>query len=238
MSFYSALNYVRPGRPPKLTGADVARFIERVRDSGLVVDDGLRYLNVKFGKSIDRDARGTSRDIVLYPNLVIMGQIDWDLDLGHDPSLTDMITALRSEQHRVYRLNASLGAAVDGILRPLTRAGSPENEIDFLPYELTLQIGPIESFELSWDEAKHVGWIAVGVSGPGYLFPWTFEDVEQRLRSSPEIERLAELCRTTWPVEETASASWTDRLLDRLPFLRQASVGEPVEWKWYPFETG
>ena len=107
---------------------------------------------------------------------------------------------MANDNRRIYRASVSLGTPIDAVLQPITRTNSPENNIDFCPYDLDIDIGPVVISSLSCYTPAFVGWIGVMLSGSGYLFPWTFRDAVKRLEGTPEIQRLTELCRSFWPV--------------------------------------
>jgi hypothetical protein len=125
-----------------------------------------------------------------------------------------------------------LGSLHDEVVALITRKESDDNEIDFLPYELGIHLGPVDVFLLGGEQVWQAGWIELTISGPGYLFPWTFRDVVQRLESSPLIRKLTDVCRTTWPV---AYSAVDDQTVD---LRRQAGELWPYDdlrkpWDWY-----
>jgi len=201
-------------------------------------DECWTTLKIKFGESIDCNKKRTWQLKRLASGLFNYQEINWDLELSN-ATLPEMKERLASEQRTVYRAFVMMGNPIDNILRPLTRQNSPENEIDFLPSDLTLEMGPIECGDLSSTVPERVGWIGLGLSGAGYLFPWTFSDVLQRLQATPEIHLITEACRSSWPVIEPAKKSLFTR-------IRESVVGQtttnttvnPSDWAWGMNETG
>lgn len=238
MSFYTSLIYHRPGTPPLVKSADLSNFLRRIHDTKLLDEGGGTTLKIKFGKSIDYNKKRTWHLKRLTSGLFSYQEIEWDLELS-DATLLEMIERIASDQRTIYRAFVILGNPIQDVLRPLTRQNSPENEIDFLPFDLSLELGPIECGDLASAEPQHVGWIGLGLSGSGYLFPWTFPDVLQRLQASPEIQIITEVCRSFWPVIEPATKSLFTR-------IRESVVGKtttnatvvPSDWAWGLNETG
>jgi hypothetical protein len=77
-----------------------------------------------------------------------------------------------------------------------------------------------------------MGWIAISVSGPGYLYPWTFRDVLNRLEGTPEIHRIMEMCRSFWPAPSLPPEP------DIVELRRQVAELWPYDdfarsWDWY-----
>lgn len=93
----------------------------------------------------------------------------------------------------------------------MSRLDTTENEQPFIPDSWSLEIGPVESSSL--DSAPfHVGWIRVGISGYGYLWPWTFKDVVARAQANHGMQALMDLCKQARPVPpEPADARTYER---------------------------
>ncbi len=58
--------------------------------------------------------------------------------------IQDIIEMLAGINRRSYRAHASLGGAIDAVLKPITRTNSPENDRDYCPDSLSFNIGQIE----------------------------------------------------------------------------------------------
>ena len=173
------------------------------------------------------------------PNMFLLGDIEWDLSISHPGGILEFISALRTENRRIFRAFASLGALVDSAIEPITRSNSPENEYDFCPHTLSIEVGPIELHSLGCDAQALVGWIGVSLSGDGYLFPWTFREVIGQLESTPEIQRITEACRAFWPVPlkpvEERIASMRKQIGVLWPY---DDYDKPWDWYWGLQETG
>lgn len=239
MSFYTDLIFYRPRPAPVVTADDLARFTSRLWDTETLTVTGPWYLSVKFGKAIDQDDRGTMWFEEDRSGIEIPHEIEWDVELQNPPDVAGIIGALSGDDRRIYRAHLMLGQPTDGLLHPITREGSPENNVGFFPDTLGVEIGPIEIYNLSSDQPVHCGWIGVSVSGDGYLFPWTFRDVVGRLEASPEVQRICEVCRSEWPVAperpKRRIRSLRRQLGDLWPYDDE---NRPWDWYWGVAESG
>ncbi len=84
-----------------------------------------------------------------------------------------------------------------------------------------------------------VGWIAVNLDGPGYLFPWSFRDLVDRAEAIAPVRELMSLCRRTWPVapgEPDRRVIEARRMMGELwPYPR---LDGPWDWSWGLGESG
>jgi hypothetical protein len=233
MSFYTGLVYYRPRVPPAMTSIDLAGFVAQLRDAGVVADERSGTLQIKFGNAIDQDELGTSCDEEIGPGIFSMGEIEWDIDLPFGTKLAATIDALTADERKIYRAHVCLGAAVPEITEPITRTNSPENDYDFCPTDLSIEVGPIELYTLSSEVAAFAGWIGVRLSGSGYLYPWTFRDVVERLDATPGVAHLTEICRSTWPIDpdppEPAVVDVRDEIGTLWPY---DDLARPWNWYW------
>ena len=161
-----------------------------------------------------------------------MREIEWDIDDLQPHGLEEIIDTLRGDVRRVYRAHLSIGTPVDSLLQPITRLNSPENDRDFTPDTLSISIGPVKVASLGSDDIAHVGWISVNLSGYGYLYPWTIREVVDRLEATPEIRRLADLCRTFWPVPPAPPRAEVVAARGEMGDLWPYDQADK-EWDWY-----
>jgi hypothetical protein len=239
MSFFTDLIFYRPRPAPVVTGDDLARFTSRLWDTGTLTARGLRLLKVKFGSSVDQDDRPTEWYEEEPSGIVIPHEIEWDIDVPNPPDVAGIIRALSGDERRIYRALVMLGQPTDGLLDPITREASPENEIGFHPDTLSVELGPIEICNLASDQPIHCGCIGVAVSGNGYLFPWTLRDVISRLETSSEAQRICEACRSEWPVQPDPPEKRIRALRRRFPDLwPYDNVDKPWDWYWGVAESG
>ena len=132
-----------------------------------------------------------------------------------------------------------LGGATDEIINHLQRINSPENAIDLSLDGWSLELGPIELGSLSDDESLHVGWIAVSISGQGYIYPWTSMQLVARAEAHPRLQALAALCRAAWPVSPDKPIGRVRRARAKYKGIwAYTDHGLPWNWYWGVDETG
>jgi hypothetical protein len=207
-------------------------------ETGLLSAAGFYSCQVKFGEAIDRDDNeATVRDQSVR-EMAVFHDIEWDIDLK-PRGMQEIIDRLTEDLRSIYRANVSLGRPIEQVLQPLARIGSPENEIDYRPDSLSIEIGPIQCYNLESEQPLNVGWIAIGITGYGYLYPWTLKDAVKRLENSPEIRRLMETCRSFWPVRpelpEPHIIEARKQFADLWPY---DDFAKPWDWYWGIAESG
>jgi hypothetical protein len=238
MSFDTTLQYYRPTEPPRVTGADLARFVRGFHDLKLVDEDGRRTVQVKFGEAIDQDERPTSWNEPVNNVVSVSREIEWDLN-DRCESLQAAADWLAEHPRPVYRAYLDLGLATDEVFEHLRRIDSPENDVNLLLDSWSLEIGPVESHDIEAQRVFHVGWISVEISGHGYLYPWTFAELVQRAEDHPSLRRLTEFCRTVWPVRPLRPNGWTRRGRKRMGELwPYRELDRPWDWFWGLCESG
>lgn len=239
MSFFTSLRYYRPCSPPEVTADDLSRLVALLQDSEMLTDAGVRSLSVKFGDSIDQDDVGIVWEEEIAPGIAVVRGPDWDLELTGNPTVSEIIQSLASDSRHVCRASISLGSPVEAILRTITREPTAQNQIAYRPDGLSINIGPIECFDLGSEQPVQMGWISLDLSGYGYLYPWTLREVVERLKRSRETRRLTEICRSFWPVPpelpEPRIAELRQEFSDLWPYDR---FDEPWDWFWGVQETG
>ncbi len=61
-----------------MTADDLARFIQQIRDTGVLTGEGFQLLHVKFGDSIDQDDNGSCKELdELWPYDNFEKRCDW-----------------------------------------------------------------------------------------------------------------------------------------------------------------
>lgn len=240
MSFWTSLYYTRPTAPPAITGDDLARFLLAFDGLSVTRDRALRSLQVKFGKSIDHDKKPTSW-IEWNPSLPEIGttaSIEWDLDHHGSLSLVDAAGLVTGRAHRVYRAFVDLGGACESICNAL-RVDAPENTAGLHVGGWALECGVIEASHMGDGTEFQVGWIAVSLSGGGYCFPKPRREVLRDAARHPDVQRVMELCRRTWPVAPARPGWSVRRQRKRMGELwPHDSFDEPMDWFWTMHETG
>jgi hypothetical protein len=239
MSFFTSLIYYNPGSPPAIKTGDICRFIDRVLKLRITSSTGAFALKVKFGHSIDQDDLGTTWEEESAPGVAIVREIDWDIAASRLDSLQEIVSFLPSNDRHIYRAYVEFGAPSNEVTNPITRASSAENQVGFSPDTLSLSIGPINICTLSSESPVNVGWLAVEISGPGYLYPWTLREMVRRLEGSPKIRQLMNACRSTWPVKATNVDKDTidarQACADVWPY---EDFEKPWDWYWGVLESG
>ena len=230
MSFSAELKLYRPTPPPRITADDLARFVGRIRETDALSDSGLLGVQTKFGTSVDGDDKLSHWVEMRNSCSGVIGEIDWDID-EQCKSIQQIVGVLSGDARTIYRASIHLGTPVDEVLRPITRTNSPENEIDFYPDTLSIEVGPVEIY--SFEERLHVGWVSVGIGGGGYLFPWSLAEVVRKLESTPKIARIAETCRTFWPIAPSAPERRIVKLRKQFtPLWPYPEFDKPWDWFW------
>lgn len=238
MSFYTSLQYYRPTRPPRVTGDSLARFVAAFAGLDVAEDNGPLTVEVKFGEAIDQDDRPSAWDEPVYETISVVREIDWDVEV-HCASPRAVAAALKGHDRPVYRAHIQLGQATADIRLRMGRVGSPENEVDLRLSDWSLEVGPVVAFDLGSEELFQVGWISIGLSGYGYLYPWTFAELVRRAEDHPAIRQMTELCRATWPVQSGRPDRQTKRLRKRMGDLwPYREIDRPWDWYWGLCESG
>lgn len=238
MSFYTSLVFYRPRTPPAVTAANLARFIAAIHETGVFTDRGFQSLGVKFGRAIDQDELGTTWEEEIAPRLVTVREIEWDIHLDRCDTVRQVIDPLESDGRTIYRASVSLGMPTDAVLDPITRKNSPENDCNYEPDSLSIEVGPIEIFDLKSEAPALCGWIGLSLTGYGYLFPWTFRDVVERLDANAEVGKLTALCRSHWPVPSTKPEAAIVKARRQLGTVWPYDTGKPWDWYWGVQESG
>jgi hypothetical protein len=262
MSFYSGFRLCRPTKPPVITGPALASFIEAFEALGLCAPDGFFYLNVKFGRAIDRNDNDTTIYTPVMPGVSQVTSINWDLEPENLAARREVIEHLRAHDRPVYRAEVGLGDMTDELCTYVNSTAGMDDEPNLHLDSWHLSIVPQHAGLLSTEGEFFTGWIGVGMDGPGYIFPLTQPDLVRRAEAHPGLAALTDLCRKTWPV---TAAPVREPLWWYLPNKRKrhfydmqggrpsrrvrharAAVGEawpypvdaPFDWHWIVHETG
>jgi hypothetical protein len=102
---------------------------------------------------------------------------------------------------------------------------------------LAFSIEPVILNDPQEDEQFQVGWLSFAVHGPGYLFPYTYEESIARLRAQPALVEVREICRSMWPA---STSPVPDAVLDgrrQMGKLWADPVDAPWDWYWAINET-
>lgn len=238
MGFYTSLLYYRPGPPPRVTASDLGGFFVELEECGLLEGEEELTLALKFGESVDDDDKPISWDEPTdVPLIYGRGEIGWDVEL-RSQSLAALADQLHAESGTIFRASGTLGMLTDSASQHITRPPCDQNEHGFAAWDCSLTIGPIENCTLSMDKPVHVGWLAIGISGDGYLFPWEPKDIVARAEQSEPLKQLAAICRRHWPSSAPSPNSQTVELRKSMeqgwPY---ADVRKPLDWCWGVYES-
>ena len=237
MSFYTSLHFVRSTPPPRVTGTSLAEFIRKFNGLDVADDNGSLLAKIKFGERIDQDKKPTIWREPINAVIATLKEIEWDIEKEFH-SIPEMADALARHHGNVYRAFISLGGAKAEVCRPLQRLNSPENKVDLTLDTWSFEIGPVKSSSLN-SIPLFAGWMAVKLSGSGYLFPWTFADLHERAEAHPDIRRVMDLCRSKWPVAPEQPDRGLQKLRRKMAkFWPFAQIDIPRNWYWGLSETG
>lgn len=238
MSFYTSLDFYRPCTPPVITGQSLAKFIKRFEALEICTRKRGLSVEIKFGKGIDEDEKPSLEYEQIHKLVWAPKDFNWDVQESCS-SLKAVTRLLLPRKEHVYRAFIELGWATSDICKLLTRGRSPDNEAELHLDGWALEIGPIISTMLGSEDRFFVGWIRVGISGYGYLFPWTFQELVERADSHPGIGKLKDLCRTTWPIKAKQltrrEKEMRERMKEEWPYDKK---NLPWDWYWGINETG
>lgn len=243
MGFYSSLIFYRPTPPPFVTGARLAEFIDRFDALGVIKGGQWRAVKVKYGTAIDQNDRRLNEpeEIVEEEHCSISTIREQSLDVNwnNDEDQADRTPPTsRGDARSVYRAFVSLGSAHQALFDAL-RFDTPKNGDSFAPSSWSLELGVISTEALGGDEAFHVGWIGVSLSGNGYCFPRTMREIVDLARAQSDVQRVERLCREFWPVAPQAPSKHQQALRKKMgglwPYDR---VDLPLDWSWTLSEGG
>jgi hypothetical protein len=239
MSFYTALMFYRPRKPPIVTANDLATVMLLLAETGKLNANDQCRAKVKFGESIDADNEETTRyEYTSTPGIMRVSEIEWDFKSPAAESMDRVIKALSRNLSPIYRANIFLGSPTSDVLEPVTRVRSPQNTIDFLPCDLSLEFGPIMAGQLSTEEPVQVGWISLSLSGSGYLYPWTLAEALDRASTSISIKTFTDVVRNMWPVQSEDPEPQIVALRRQIPDVWPYAADRPWDWFWGAQETG
>jgi len=240
MSFWSSLLFYRPTKPPIVMGKTLAAFVGQLQQIGILKNEMLLPMHLKFGESIDQDDRPTSWEEPITEDGLITTdvEIEWDVE-KKVKSLEDIIQELGHHTPHIYRASISLGVASRDVIESLQRLNSPQNKHDLSLHDCWLNIGPQEIYDLNSEESALVGWMSLSLCGPGYLYPWTFPELVSRAEACQKIVAAAKLCRSTWPVEPSVPPVTIQEARMKLGELwPYADFNLPWDWYWGIAESG
>lgn len=253
MSFYSAAQFYRPGKPVPLTAADLADFIEKLASTPLGTSDPqLSSVQINWGKRIDKRIDPWEIETIswrtrikivlmklgvrpLYAYVTNMRIGDADIDFDDIP-MADVVHALRVHGSRRVSAASIMGALPEDMSKQLGVPASDENPDGFDPFEWGFTFGPAVIADL-WDQEAPtlVGWMRWDLGGNGHFHPLTFTQWHAERYENPLLKSITDLCRETWPCDGSPLSrsliKKRERLEDGWPY---PTADRPLDWCWGP----
>jgi hypothetical protein len=229
MGFYTSLIFYRPRPAPLVNGPSLAAFVRRFFELDVAQSRCALTQQFACGERIDQDDSPLDvTEPTEVEGIYISREREWDVNEDAHPR-DELPKLLDSLDQNMYRAYCSLGSSVRSIREQLGRIDSPENDEDFVPDSWSFMIGPITSGE---DGEFMIAWMALSLSGNGYLYPWTMRDVLQRIERIPAMQRVMSLCRETWPVEPEKPAK---RIIEARKAMGKYWPYERADlpWDWF-----
>lgn len=253
MSFYTSLSFYRPTPPPRVTGRAFAGFLAALREAGAFDErPGGDTIKVKFGRSIDQDEKGTSIEKPVWgcPGMYEVRDIKWDI--GRHQTLDETLAMLAADDRTIYRAFAFVGVLKPPIMEHLqTPRPDGSGQFNLNLWDTSVSLGPATVCSMDAEAYFKVGWMRVGLSGNGYLYPWTPRDLTDRAAALPALGQLADACRRTFPVDPAYAGPLFGRTriadLFRAKMYARRRMGDlwpfdrldvPPDWYWGVEETG
>ena len=232
MGLAATLIFYRPRKPPVVSCRDLADFLQRFVDLRVLENGGTRggSFYLKYGDAIDLD---DADPMPIVPTTVegvyTTNDIDWDVrEISHP--LRETIDVLSASDQGIYRAYLRLGGATPEITSPLHREACAENDVVFAPDSWSIQIMPLDSGQ---DGEFQVGWLAIGLEGNGYPFPWTLRDIVEKAERIDGIQQVMQLCRSTWPVDpESPDATIEDGRRAMGMYWPYDDLDRAWDWYW------
>jgi hypothetical protein len=232
MSFDTTLHFLRPSRPPRITGPALGGFVSRLAALHLTSPGRDADVSVSFGSRIDQDRKPTIQMQSLSSQISTLSQIDWDVN-ERRIDLAEACAILAGDSRGIYRAHVCLGNLRDDIAARLSRVNSPENSVDLHFGQLVITIEPILLQCLGSMRSAYAGWISLNLSGSGYLWPWTLSELIARAESVAGIRRAMDVCRETFPVAARRPWWWERRRRRSCTaFWPCADLHALPDWSW------
>ena len=230
MAAFTTAHFYRPGPPPIVTMEQLAYFMGTIADVGLI-SNFKPTVKAKFGARIDSDDLPTTITVPLNDLMDEERDIDWDVDKEF-PNLLDAINFMRKRGNRtIYRSWVTLGDlskdVIDVIDHPALEKGGNALWLD----TVGLELAPI-IVNTNDDKEFHVGWMSVNLSGYGYLYPWTHDELRTRIAGQSKLCQIGQLCRSFWPVPLEYPSPETVSLRKEMGQLWGSDLEAPKDWRW------
>jgi hypothetical protein len=204
MSFYSTMHYARRGPAPDITGHTLAAFVRHFASLG-ITDDHFLSAKVRCGGPIDFSSENGLHEAIVHPDtptITTLRDLPCEIDehrIASLSALADLVAELGPRT--IYRACVSLGSAPDELMRRVGRP-FPENTSSFRPDSWSLEIGPVYEHSLDDEcdeEEPPLGWVSLALSGYGYFWPRTADDLRREIEAEPAAQAAMRCCARHWP---------------------------------------
>ena len=153
MSFFTSLKFVRPRKPPVVTGAALSTFLQQFFALEVVEPKRSlqqRALQLRFGAAIDQDDRPPHFEEPEGDSGIVSAvrSITWDVDES-PASVEELLAILKKELRPIYRAYVDLGPLPRWLFEYLAGPNGPIPEGHLALDSWSLEIGPIKSHGLS-----------------------------------------------------------------------------------------
>jgi len=264
MSYFSNAVFYRPDVAPIVKSTEVGLFLKKLQDLEFVSQSELAAAEINWGERVSEDVRPfyIEEDI----SSTIHRKPWWKRIFGHQPSieLTTTFSNIKPLEPD-FTCNTSFDELIDQLMardqaigRLLINGSLTEDqcehfqsphpsgeEINFRPDSWSLEFGQIKLSRINGWEVEGMGLLsdievaemAFSIGGYGYFYPWTFREWVERFTDDPELKQICELCRKTWPVEETIPSQELLKARreceDLWPY---EDIEGQLDWAWGPQE--
>jgi hypothetical protein len=114
--------------------------------------------------------------------------------------LDDTLAELSRHDRPIYRAVIDLGTMREELRQYMNSTEGHGGNGNLHLGSWSFSIEPIQSFSLRSDERYMIGWMALTMSGNGYMHPLTLAELVRRAQSHPKLQAAARVCREMWPV--------------------------------------
>ncbi len=129
----------------------------------------------------------------------------------------------------IYRAGLSFGLLTEAAYNPICH----QEQNNFLNLcDLSFSIDLVEISDPQEPGIYQVGWMDFSVHGPGYLFPWTYEETLAKLRAHPDLGRICDICREMWPATPAPPEPDIIARRPQMGKLWAEPVDAPYDWYW------
>ncbi|MHB0936045.1 MAG: hypothetical protein ACYDCO_04140 [Armatimonadota bacterium] len=246
--FTSAICYRAGDKPPIVTTQDLAVFTERILALDILQPDFM-IVHLKFGQAIDQDKEGIAE---ISETIASLLYYDWDVDEGFFPreealaflrNPPEFRIVKRERRHlldfgpknvvenfgpHIYRAHLMFRTMKEEVYTPICHKLYGDS---LILSELDYHIGPVQLFDTVKNEIYYTGWMNFAVNGDGYLYPYTYREILENLRTHPVLQQIRDICREMWP--STTVPPNPEVVHDRSTMGKMWAEPEDAPYDWY-----